>query len=670
MEYEDRDTLEINPEFDDAITGNTSKIKQLIESINIAESLDDDILKKIGQRCHEGYSVDEESRKEWKKQTQESIKLARQVTEEKTFPWPKAANIKLPLITDAAIKFAGRAYSEIIRDDQVVKGSVVGKDPDGQKAERSERVGGYMSWQLMSKETEWEADTDKLLHVLPVVGHLFRKRYYCTSEKRTKSELRLPDKVCVNAQASCLESSRRVTDIIDNVSNNDFVSSVRSGIWLDVELKPEETKEQKIERDALEDDDYYCFLEQQCWLDLDEDGFEEPYIVTFEKESQKVVRIVARYDESGIETNARGEIVSIKPKVIFVDYRFVPDLGGGYYGIGFGHMMEPLTKAANSIVNQLVDGGTLNNINGGYLSKEIKISGGRHSFNVGEWKRTNATAEQLSKGVYPLPTKEPSATLFNLLGLIMDLVRDLSSVKDVLSGDAPGLNVPATTVMALIEQGMKTFNAIYKRIYRSLKKEYEQLYALNYEYMDEQEYFTVLDDQRAVYRKDFEPESLDVIPVADPNMSSDMQRLARAEALKGGIGLPGIDPKPILRQWMEAMRVPSGDIEEILPEQDPNGVPPHLQSMMHDIEKKQADIEVKERELDLKEREIAVKEQEAHIKTFKALPEVMKILAEAESIEPGQQLAALKQLADVIFKEQKQSLDFINQQTSQAVPAT
>ena len=622
-------------------------LSRFIDADNIAQDLTEEQLDKIGRRCYEGFQVDDKSREPWLKKTEEALKLANQEIEKKTFPWPGAANIKLPLITEAAIKFAARAYAEIIRNDKVVKGSVVGEDPNGEKQARAERVGDYMSWQLIERETEWETETDKLLHVLPIVGHMFRKRYYDPTLKRTKSELRMPDKVVINAQAANLESARRATDIIDNVSSNEIVSNIRSGIWLDVELRAEK-EEPTIEKDALDEQDYFCFLEQQCWLDLDEDGYEEPYVVTFEKESMKVVRITANYDDDCIYTNDGGEIIRIKSKQIFTDYMFIPSLDGGYYGTGFGQLMLPLTKTANTIINQLLDAGTRSNTGGGYLSKEIKIRGGRQTFKVGEWKRTEATAEQLAKGVQALPSAEPSATLFNLLGLVMDLTQDIAMVKDVLAGDSPGTNVPATTVMALIEQGMKTFNAIYKRIYRSLKKEYKQLYSLNYEYLDEEEYFNVLDQQKSVLRDDFEPDSLDVVPIADPTMSSDMQRLARAEALKGAIGLPGVDPKPIIRQWMDALRIPEDQISEILPEQDPNGVPPHVQQLLHDVEKKEADINIKEQELNLKSEELEVRKIEAQAKLIEseAKAHLTQQEADAQELENIAVQSGLMKLAD------------------------
>lgn len=618
----------------------SDKLLKLIDSINVAEDLDDDDLQKIATRSAEGLQVDEKSCEEWLQQTKSAIELATQKTKEKSFPWRGAANIKLPTITDAAIKFAARAYSEIIKDDKVVKAKVIGEDPQEIKSQRAERVSDYMSWQLIEKEKEWEVDTDKLLHVLPIVGHMYRKRYYCTAEKRTKSELCMPDKVIVNADVSSLGAARRVTHVISDVPKNEVIGNQRSGIWRDVDLRPEEKSDKT---DHLNDSDDFCFYEQHRYLDLDEDGYEEPYIVTFEKETNEVVRIVANFREDGVEVNDSGEVTSITPKISFIDYVFIPSLEGKYHGIGFGHILEPLTRVANTLINQITDSGALNNMQAGYLSKEIKVTSGRQRFELGEWKRTQATAEQLSRGIFPLPTREPSGVLFSLLGMILDLTNGLASIQDVLTGEAPGMNVPATTVMALIEQGMKTYNAIYKRIYRSLRREYQQLYRLNYEYLDEEEYFNVLDSTKIVLRDDFQDDDLDIIPVADPNLSTDMQRLARAEALRSSIGSPGIDPVAVNRKWLEAMKIPDDEIAEIMPEQDPNGVPPHIQQMMHDAEKKMADVELKERELSLKEKEI-------QYKAVESMSKALKNIADAEAAESGAQLAMYQQHFEALAK--------------------
>lgn len=611
---------------------------------NIATVLSEEDLKKIGMRVVDEYKDDEKSREPWMKRNEDALKLANQLREDKSFPWPGAANVKLPLIADAAIKFASRAYPEIIKGGDVVKGKVVGPDKDQSKANRANRIGDYMSWQLMEQMPEWDEDTDKLLHILAVSGNIFRKFYYNPALKRTCSQLILADKLCVNYTASNIEAARRITHVLDNTSKNTVISSQRSGIWLDISLQQDDIKNEP------DTDPMYNLLEQHRWLDLDDDGYDEPYIVTVHKDTSKVLRIYARYEEQDIKENAKGQIVSIEACQYFSAYRFIPSFDNGFYWVGFGTLMAPLNEVANGLFNQLMDSGTMNNLQGGFLSKEIKVKGGLYRFAPYEWKRTEATADQINNGIFPLPTKEPSPTLFNLLSLAMELTRDLAAIQDVLAGDSPGKNASPTTVMALIEQGMKVYNAIYKRIYRALKQEFSILFRLNHRYLDEEEYFRVQEQEAVAFRQDFDSEGIDVIPVADPYMSSDVQRLTRFEALKTYIGAPGVDPRPILEFGLEAMRVDKEMIEQILPPQDPNTNPEAI-AMMHEAQMAMAAAQQKEAELELKERELDLKEREAVYTAILKSAQAQKALAEAGATKDSTQLAALAALTDAAFRE-------------------
>lgn len=643
-----------DPEYIEApeLVPQSEALAKLINMVNIAESLDDDKLDNIGRRCVDGYEIDEKSREEWIKGAREAMKLANQDREQKSFPWTGAANIKMPTITDAAIKFQARAYPELIPHGGIVKVLPVGADADLSKSQRAQRVASFMSWQLSEKEVEFEPDMDKLLLMLPIVGHMFRRRYWCAPESRTKSETCMPEDVCVNQGISCLEDAPRITYIRRNVRKNEIVSNQRGGIWREVELEEEPVADSEAEKQ------FFTIIEQQCYLDLDDDGYEEPYLVTVDKDTQKVLRIVANYDDSMITMNDDGQVVYIEPIRIYTDYVFIPALDGSYYGMGFGQMLEPLTRVANTLVNQLTDAGSLANMQSGYLSRDIKIKSGRQRFELGEWKRTEATSEQLAKGVFPLPTKEPSPTLFNLLGMMLEMTDKLSSVQDVLAGDAPSGNMPATTVMALIEQGMKTFNSIYKRIYRSLQKEFKQLYRLNAMYLDEQEYFNVLDQEQAISKADFDMNDLDVRPVAEPTITSDMARISRAEALRSLIGSPGIDPRPIMNEWFSAMKVPQYQVDQIMPpEPQQQGVDPQMMAMMQEVEMKQADVANKERELEIKEREVALKERELEIKAYEAVAKSMERIASAEAKQAGSQIGAYKTFSDIILKEVQQELN-------------
>lgn len=528
-------------------------IKKLINSVNIAKTLDIEELNKIGSMVVRDFEIDWDSCSEWRRQNDEAMKLAKQVKEEKNFPWPGAASVKYPLITVGAIQFASRAYPELVKDDQVVKARIVGQDPDGEKRKRSDRVAAFMSYQFMEEIGDWEEDTDRLLHILPVIGCLFRKGYYNGIERRNDSVLLLPDEFVVHYKTKNLKTCRRMSHIL-KFYQNDIYERQSSGIWLDGDGYDFGEPPDKTE---TEDDSPHTFIEQHRYLDLDEDGYNEPYIVTVHKDTKKVVRITARYDEEGVEINGKNEIVRIKADNAFVKYGFIPNPDGGFLDIGFGTLMYPINEAVNTTLNELLDAGAAHNAGGGFIGRGINIKGGKISFQLNEWKTIEATGQSLRDNIVPLPTREPSQVLFLLLGTLIDAGKDISSVKNVLMGEKPGENVSNELYMSLVDQGLKVFTGIYKRIYRSLKQEFQLHYRLNSIYLDEKRAFNVLDDENFIGRADFNYKDCNILPVADPNLALDVQRMARANVLRENMGMPGMIPMAITKRWLDAMRIPN-----------------------------------------------------------------------------------------------------------------
>jgi len=321
-----------------------------------------------------------------------------------------------------------------------------------------------MSYQLLEQMEEWEEETDKLLVALPVAGCMFRKTYYCPVKKRNVSEVKFPTDIVVDYYAKSIESANRVSDTYD-LYPNDIEERIRSGIFSDFEYaeKSERSGEKTDGAGTTETppasdvDAPHEFIEQHRWWDLDDDGYQEPYIVTVHRATQEVVRIVARYAAEGIEVNEKGRISSIKPIHYITKYGFIPAMDGGFYDIGFGQLLLPANKTINTVINQLLDAGTMSNVQGGFLGKGITLGRGKSAgpltFELGEWKQVNIPGDDLRKGIVPLPMKEPSMVLFQLLGLMIESGEKLSSVSDAMTGVSPGSNVPATSTLALIEQG-------------------------------------------------------------------------------------------------------------------------------------------------------------------------------------------------------------------------
>lgn len=547
-------------------------LDKLKTSGNIAELLDESKLCEIGEQVYNGYKIDEDSRAEWKETVDKAMDIAKQKVEPKNHPWPNASNIKFPLISEASIQFAARVMPEIIQNDRVVRASIVGQDPDGSKIRRSHRVSNYMSYQLLCESTDWEDGTDKLLQVIPVLGTAFKKTYYDVTEKKNVSMLCVPDKIVVNYATQSLETARRITHIITMYSN-DIIERQRRGLF-SKSIDPELLRP----TDSSDDDKDFPIelLEQHCYLDLDEDDYKEPYIVTIHKDSRQVLRITHRFDT--IEKNKDGEVMCIEPIHYFTDFHFIRSPDGGFYSIGFGSLLLPINSAINTLINQLLDSGTLSNTQGGFLGRGLRIKNGELKIKMGEWKVLDAASgTNISQNVFPLPVREPSQTLFSLLGLLLQMGKDLSSSTDVMKGQQPAQNVATGTINALVEQGSKIFAAINKRLYRSLKKEYAKLYALNAHYLSDEKYKEIMDDPEADAKKDFELYSMDVYPVADPSLSSDQQRLNRSMMMHQ---LPTINMRAADEYTLQSMSLEQSTIEKLLPPIDPNAPPPPEQQLI------------------------------------------------------------------------------------------
>lgn len=558
---------------------------QYIDSANIAEMLEESDLANIGQRVSREYDIDKASRSDWEDRIREALDIAMQVAGEKNYPWPNAANVKYPLITTAAIQFAARAYPAIVPGRDVVKAKVTGDDAGvpamdqrgqpvmdaqgqpvfqvqpGAKRERGDRIASHMSWQLTEEMAEWEEDTDRLLHMLPVIGCMFRKVYYDSGKGRNCSEILHPMNCVVHYKAKSLDSAPRITHEFD-LYPLEITERMRDGRFLEIELGV------PADSESGDDDAPHTFLEQHRTLDLDDDGYPEPYIVTIHKDTSRVVRIVALYDEDGVMFDPEtGRVMKIERIQYFQKYGFIPAADGSFYDVGFGVLLQPLNEAINSTLNQLLDAGHLQNTGGGFIGAGLKIAGGNLKFQPGQWKKVSATGGTVRDSVVPLPFQGPSPTLFQLLGLLIESGREVASVKDVMLGDQKNPNMPATSTLALIEQGMKVFTAIYKRIHRSLKGEFKKIYDLNREYLDEKVYFTVLDDPQAVKRADYEDESFDVTPVSDPTVVTDMQKMARAEFLMGFLDDPMVNRMDVLERVFDAANI--DDVERVLNKNPP-----------------------------------------------------------------------------------------------------
>lgn len=595
-------------------------LQSFIGVANIVPLLEADVVSKIGMEVVRGYDVDKASRADWEKQMQIAMDLAMQVTKEKSWPWPKAANVKYPLITTAAIQFSARAYPAIVRGEDVVKGMVIGPDPQGEKKARADRIGHHMSYQVLEEIEDWDEEMDKLLLQMAIVGCAFRKTYFDTMLGRPCSDL-VPAKDVVYDHATPWKKLRRVTHCL-NLYKNDVIERVRGEVFEDVRLG-------MPAGETNDEDGHHEFLEQHCWYDLDEDGYKEPYTVTVVKESGQVARIVARFDEDGIFLNSKHEVSKIIPVHFWTKFPFMPNPDGGSYDVGLGLLLNPINETVNTVLNQLLDAGTLANTGGGFLGNGLKMKGGPARFVPGEFKPVDTSGGKIADNIYHMKFEGPSTVLFQLLGLLIEAGKDISSVKDILTGEQQ-VNQTATTTLALIEQGQKVFSAIYKRVHRSLKQEFKKLYRLNKLYLQPEDYYRFQDKQEPIYLEDYQGDNTDVAPVSDPNLVSDAQELTRAEALLQFKDDPFFNPIELRKNYLKALKVQN--IDELLVKELPKPPEdPRVLKVMADIEAQKVDVNARAEKSTAEMDKIA-----AQVADLEAAA-ILKI-AQAEAIELGPQM--------------------------------
>jgi chaperonin GroES len=621
------------------------EIKALIEQSNIAEHLEDDQLREIGMEAKAGYDRDLASRTEWNNSCEDWLKLAKQTVEPKTYPWPRASNIKYPLLSTAAMQFAARAYPSLLPSDRViVKAKPIGKDPTGEKTKTADAVSIYMSYQILDEMQGWEEDMDKLLIMLPIIGVMFKKTYWDSIKKVNCSKIIMPQDLVVDYWTKNLRDAERISEVL-RLNPRLLKERTQSGIWLELDNLGEAPMPETDAGNApseVDDTTPYIFIEQHTFLDLDDDGYKEPYIVTFHCNTGRVVRIAARFDQDTIITKDDGDVARIEPIEYYTKFGFVPNPDGSFMDIGFGVLLGPINESVNTLINQLVDAGHLSSLQGGFLGKGLRLRMGETRFQPGEWKVVNATGDDLKKQIVPLPAKEPSSVLFELMGSLITSGKELASVAEIFVGKMPGQNTPATTTMATIEQGMKVFTAVYKRIYRSLAEEFAKLYRLNSIYLNPKEYQDVVDIE--VGKEDFNYKGHNIFPGADPTAVSSTERLLKAqglmEMLSGGMPL---DPIKVMQRVLEAQEQPNW--QELIPPQilqsgqmPPPPPDPKVQAQQA---KMQADMQKGQQEM-------AIREREAQLNAVSQTQDLQYKKAEsAIKLQTQQQLAAAKMQGQV-----------------------
>ena len=617
---------------------------------NLTDRFSEADLRAIGDYCYDGYDRDQQSREAWLRRTQAAMELAMQISTEKTFPWPGSANVAFPLVTIAALQFHSRAYPTMFSGPDIVKYRVPGTDTSGEATANANLVARYMSHQCLDLDEAFEEQHDRLLINVPIVGCAFVKTRRNTSRGTNASSLVLARDLVVDYYAKSIGEAARKTHLIPLYRNEVYERCV-GGTFRDILEEswykvPFQTPElpQGAERDRAEgkaqpladESTPILFGEQHCWLDLDGDGYAEPYMVTFDLVNKEVVRIVARWESPDDMEFVGARVLRINATEYFTKYGLIPAPDGSIYDVGFGVLLGPLNESVNTIVNQLIDAGSMAVAAGGFLARGVKIRGGSITFQPFGWQRVDTTGDDLRKGIFPLPVREPSAVLFSLLQLLINYTQRISGSTDTMTGENPGQNTPASNMNTMVEQGMQVYSAIFKRMWRSMKDEFRKCFILNARHMPDSVTFGESKVSRALFLGD--PSLL--VPAADPNLVSESMRLQQAVAIKQSAATtPGYDISAVERNFLRTLRVDGIDV--LYP--GPDKVPP-LKNPKVQVEEIRAQLATARLEQEKQQFTLDLAEQHAlnEAKIIELETKAAEHMASADGVATGHEIALLE----------------------------
>ena len=667
-------------------------MEKLIEAKNIAEFLTKEELGALGKQVVADYHKDKSTRSDWELRHAKAIKLALQITEAKSFPWVNCSNVKFPSLTIAALQFLARV-SLMTKGKKLAKVEVIGNDIDGQKSRQAKRISSHMSLQLTEEDPNWTNSDETAKLACCLVGSTFKKTYYDPVQGINISEHVPAMNFVVDYNTKDIDKAQRATHLIP-LSGNDLLERERRGVFLKMSEEDKTTGSSieanllKIEADNAAgihpegglSDGMYDILEQYRWEDYDGDGYKEPYIVSVRQDTEQVLRIVARYSDVGdvhrlndlevlkldqkasqetdmkkkselektanaLQNSPSNVIIRIDPQLFFTRLVFVPSPDGGIYGLGLGALIGPITEAIDAMLNQLIDAGTMSNTAGGFLGRGVRMKAGKNSFDPFEWKPVDSPGTDLAKNIFPLPVREPSAVLFQLLGLLITYSEKISSSTDIMTGVSPGQNTPAETSRNTVEQGMMLFSGIYARLHRSFTEELRKVYKLNTLFLKRSpRWYELTEGGNAILAPDdYDKNTFRIFPSASPESVSLSQKKEKATMVHQLASTEsGFNRYLVTRDLLEAWEIEDIDLKFPDPQSE-KAVPPPVNPK---VEQDKAELALKQKvhedEMQLEmlamEKELAL--DKAKIEELEA--KAKKFLAEAEGVSTGHEIAMLE----------------------------
>lgn len=532
---------------------------------NLAEYIGEDELKDIASKVIEGFEADKDSRSEWDETLTRGLDLLGLKFEETGTAFDGSCAATHPLIIESAVKFQSKASQELLPAAGPVRTQIIG-DPDSQIVQQSNRVRRFMNYELTEMMPEYFDEMERMLFHLPIVGSAIVKMYYDGGLERPTAEHIPIDQFYVNYAATDLRRAERYTHVIYK-SPVDLRRDIAAGMYRDVEDLSETPDSNRADNEISakideimglhgnnSEDPEYTLLEQHCYMQLEDDDQAYPYIITVEESSEAVLSVRRNYRE----TDPRAEKM-----IHFTHYRFVP--GFGFYGLGLIHLIGNLTMTATSAMRALVDAGQFANLPGGFKAKGVRVVGDNDPISPGEFKEVEALGMDLNKAIVNLPYKEPSQTLFQLLGFVSGAAEKFADQTDQVVNDSSGYG-PVGTTMALIEASAKFFSAVHKRLHHAQRQQFKILAQINETFVPVNGYpYATPEGDMTIFQQDFDGR-VDVLPVSDPNIPSRAHRLSLASlALQLAAQTPPgtFNNTELIRQVLEAADFPN--IDQVIP---------------------------------------------------------------------------------------------------------
>ena len=547
---------------------------------NLAEEMPDRELSRIAGELLDEFDANKASRQEWEDAYSNGLELLGFTYDERTQPFRGASGVTHPLLAEAATQFQAQAFNELLPASGPVRTVVMGKDTRD-KYEQSQRVQQFMNYYITNVMEEYTPDMDQMLFYLPLAGSTFKKTYFDEARQRAVSKFVPAENLVVPYETSDLETCPNITQVV-RMPLNDLRKQQISGFYLDIEVLPAQRELNEVESeldriDGVEPNhiDYDCTI-LECHVDLDLEGYEDvdddgeptgikiPYIVTLSLDNGQVLAIRRNY----LEDDEQRKKISY-----FTHFKFLP--GFGFYGLGLIHTIGGLSRTATAALRQLIDAGTLSNLPAGFKARGLRIRDDDDPLQPGEFRDVDAPGGAIRDSLMPLPFKGPDQTLFNLLGFVVQAGQRFATITDLKVGDGNQSAAVGTTI-AMMEQGSRVMSAVHKRLHYAMRQEFKILARVMSEFLPQQYPYSVAGGDATIMREDFD-DRVDVVPVSNPNVFSQSQRIVLAQTkLQLAAQAPELhNMNEVFRDMYEAMGVTDVDrIMKTLPTEEPRPTDP------------------------------------------------------------------------------------------------